>query len=62
MLILLEDGDFEDFDDVPTLICGAADVPLSIVLVGVGNCNCVQFCGGCFFNGMNSRCCYCRSG
>lgn len=37
-MILLKDGDFRYFYNVMTLICGAGDVPLSVVLVGVGNC------------------------
>lgn len=28
ILILLKDGEFEDFEAMATVICGAADVPL----------------------------------
>lgn len=42
ILLLVTDGDFSDFDDVATLICGAADLPLSIVIVGVGNSDFVK--------------------
>lgn len=42
ILLLVTDGDFADFEDVANLICGAADLPLSIVIVGVGNSDFVQ--------------------
>ena len=37
VLLLVTDGDFSDFPQVANLICSAADLPLSIVIVGVGN-------------------------
>lgn len=42
VLLLVTDGDFQDFPDVANLICSAADLPLSIVIVGVGNSRFVQ--------------------
>lgn len=42
ILLLVTDGDFEDFEDVANLICGAADLPFSIVIVGVGNSDFIQ--------------------
>lgn len=42
VLLLVTDGDFRDFADVANLICSAADLPLSIVIVGVGNSRFVQ--------------------
>lgn len=37
ILLIVTDGEFSDFADVANLICSAADLPLSIVIVGVGN-------------------------
>ena len=37
VLLLFTDGDFADFADVANLICDGAELPLSIVIVGVGN-------------------------
>lgn len=42
ILLLLTDGEFADFENVASLICQAADLPLSIVIVGVGNSNFVM--------------------
>lgn len=42
VLLLVTDGDFVDFPAVANLICAAADLPLSIVIVGVGNSRFVQ--------------------
>ncbi|KAI0558424.1 Copine [Gracilaria domingensis] len=36
VLLVITDGEFSDFADVANLICSAADLPLSIVIVGVG--------------------------
>eukprot|EP00178_Gracilaria_changii_P000141 TRINITY_DN1011_c0_g2_i1.p2 TRINITY_DN1011_c0_g2~~TRINITY_DN1011_c0_g2_i1.p2 ORF type:complete len:739 (+),score=118.10 TRINITY_DN1011_c0_g2_i1:13322-15538(+) len=36
ILLVVTDGNFSDFADVANLICSAADLPLSIVIVGVG--------------------------
>ncbi|CAN8068768.1 unnamed protein product [Agarophyton chilense] len=36
ILLVVTDGKFSDFADVANLICSAADLPLSIVIVGVG--------------------------
>lgn len=37
VLLLITDGDFTDFAETANLICSAAELPLSIVIVGVGN-------------------------
>lgn len=42
ILLIVTDGDFADFDDVSNLVCQAADLPLSIVIVGVGNSDFVK--------------------
>lgn len=42
ILLIVTDGDFSDFEDVANLICGAADLPFSIVIVGVGNSDFIQ--------------------
>lgn len=36
ILVLVTDGDFCDFQDVADSICAAAELPLSIVIVGIG--------------------------
>lgn len=37
VLVLFTDGDFVDYEDVTDLIVGASDLPLSIVIVGIGS-------------------------
>ena len=37
MLLILTDGEIHDMDDVKDLVCRAADLPCSIIIVGVGN-------------------------
>lgn len=40
--MLITDGEFSDFDRVADCICEAADLPLSIIIVGVGNSRFLQ--------------------
>lgn len=42
VLFLYTDGEFEDLDKVSDLVCAAADLPLSIVIIGIGNSHFVK--------------------
>lgn len=42
VLLIVPGRDFSDFPEVANLICAAAELPLSIVIVGVGNSRLVQ--------------------
>jgi hypothetical protein len=38
-ILILTDGEIHDMDKTINLICGASELPISIIIIGIGNAN-----------------------